>query len=138
MNTSDLLCRFAEESDPDCFLIAGRLTLLDSSAAETLLPLCRERGIGLIVGGVFNSGILAGGATFDYAPAGADLAQRARRLEDVTRRRGVPLAAAAVQFPMRHPGVETVLVGCASASEVADDVRLARVEVPSSLWNELE
>jgi D-threo-aldose 1-dehydrogenase len=138
MNRSDLLCRFAEESDPDCFLIAGRLTLLDRSATETLLPLCRERGIGLIVGGVFNSGILAGGTTFDYAPAGDDLAQRVNRLEDVARRRGVSLAAAAVQFPMRYPGVETVLVGCASASEVEDDVRLAGVPVPSSLWSELE
>jgi D-threo-aldose 1-dehydrogenase len=138
MNGSDLLCRFARESDPDCFLIAGRLTLLDQSATETLLPLCLERGIGLIVGGVFNSGILAGGTTFDYAPAGADLAQRVNRLEDVARRRGVPLAAAAVQFPMRYEGVETVLVGCASASEVEDDVRLARVPVPSSLWSELE
>jgi D-threo-aldose 1-dehydrogenase len=138
MNSSDLLCRFAEESDPDCFLIAGRLTLLDRSAAETLLPLCLERGIGLIVGGVFNSGILAGGATFDYAQARDNVAQRAKRLEDVARRRGVPLAAAAVQFPMRHPGVETVLVGCACASEVEEDVRLAGVPVPSSLWSELE
>jgi D-threo-aldose 1-dehydrogenase len=138
MNRSDLLCRFARESDPDCFLIAGRLTLLDRSATETLLPLCLERGIGLIVGGVFNSGILAGGTTFDYAPAGADLAQRVSRLEDVARRGGVPLAAAAVQFPMRYAGVETVLVGCASASEVEDDVRLASAPVPSSLWSELE
>jgi D-threo-aldose 1-dehydrogenase len=137
MNSSDLLCRFATESDPDCFLIAGRLTLLDRSATETLLPLCLERGIGLIVGGVFNSGILAGGTTFDYAPAGDDLAKRVDRLEDVARRRGVPLAAAAVQFPIRHPGVETVLVGCASPSEVEDDVLLARVPVPSRLWSEL-
>jgi D-threo-aldose 1-dehydrogenase len=138
MNGNDLLCRFAKESDPDCFLIAGRLTLLDQSATETLLPLCLERGIGLIVGGVFNSGILAGGTTFDYAPAGTDLAQRVSRLEDVARRQGVPLAAAAVQFPMRYAGVETVLVGCASASEVEDDVRLARAPVPSSLWSDLE
>jgi D-threo-aldose 1-dehydrogenase len=138
MNRSELLRRFARETDPDCFLIAGRLTLLDQSAAGSLLPLCIERGIGLIVGGVFNSGILAGGSTFDYAPAGADLAQRVSRLEDVACRQGVPLAAAAVQFPMRHPGVETVLVGCASASEVEEDVRLARVPVPSRLWRELE
>jgi D-threo-aldose 1-dehydrogenase len=138
MNSSDLLCRFAEESDPDCFLIAGRLTLLDRSATETLLPLCVERGIGLIVGGVFNSGILAGGTTFDYAQAGDEVARRVNRLEDVARRRGVPLAAAAVQFPLRHPSVGTVLVGCASASEVEDDVRLAAVPVPSRLWSELE
>jgi D-threo-aldose 1-dehydrogenase len=138
MNSSELLCRFAEESDPDCFLVAGRLTLLDRSATERLLPLCVERGIGLIVGGVFNSGILAGGTTFDYVQAGDEMAQRAGRLEQIARRRRVPLAAAAVQFPMRYPGVEMVLVGCASASEVEDDVRLAGVAVPSRLWSELE
>lgn len=138
MNSSDLLCRFAEESDPDCFLIAGRLTLLDRSAAETLLPVCLERGIGLIVGGVFNSGILAGGATFDYEQAGDDVVQRVNWLEDVARRRGVSLAAAAVQFPMRFQGVETVLVGCASASEVEEDVRLAGAPVPSTVWSEVE
>jgi len=138
MNRSELLCRFAEESDPDCFLVAGRLTLLDRSATERLLPLCLERGIGLIVGGVFNSGILAGGTTFDYAQAGDDVAQRAEQLEEIARRRGVPLAAAAVQFPTRYEGVETVLVGCASASEVEDDVRLAGVALPARLWDELE
>jgi D-threo-aldose 1-dehydrogenase len=138
MNCSELLCRFAEESDPDCFLVAGRLTLLDRSATERLLPLCLERGIGLIVGGVFNSGILAGGTTFDYAQAGDDVAQRAEQLEEIARRRGVPLAAAAVQFPTRYEGVETVLVGCASASEVEDDVRLAGVALPARLWDELE
>ena len=138
MNRSELLCRFAEESDPDCFLVAGRLTLLDRSATERLLPLCLERDIGLIVGGVFNSGILAGGTTFDYAQAGDEVAQRAERLEEIARRRGVPLAAAAVQFPTRYQGVETVLVGCASASEVEDDVRLAGVAVPARLWGELE
>jgi D-threo-aldose 1-dehydrogenase len=138
MNRSEPLCRFAEESDPDCFLIAGRLTLLDRSATERLLPLCLERDISLIVGGVFNSGILAGGTTFDYAQAGDEVAQRAERLEEIARRRGVPLAAAAVQFPTRYQGVETVLVGCASASEVEDDVRLAGVAVPARLWDELE
>ena len=138
MNRSELLCRFAEESDPDCFLVAGRLTLLDRSATERLLPLCLERGIGLIVGGVFNSGVLAGGSTFDYAQVGGEVAQRAERLEEIARRRGVPLAAAAVQFPMRYQGIETVLVGCASANEVEDDVRLAGVAIPARLWGELE
>lgn len=138
MNSSELLCRFAEESDPDCFLVAGRLTLLDRSATERLLPLCLERGIGLIVGGVFNSGILAGGTTFDYAEAGEEVAQRAERLEEIARRQGVPLAAAAVQFPQRYQGVETILVGCASASEVEVDVRLAGAAIPSRLWSELE
>jgi D-threo-aldose 1-dehydrogenase len=138
MNSSELLCRFAEESDPDCFLIAGRLTLLDRSATERLLPLCVESGIAVIVGGVFNSGILAGGTTFDYAQAGNEVAQRAGHLEEIARRRRVPLAAAALQFPTRHAGVESVLVGCADAREVEDDVHLANVPVPTQLWSELE
>ena len=102
------------------------------------MPLCLERGIGLIVGGVFNSGILAGGSTYDSAQAEAEMAQRAARLEEIARRRGVPLTAAAVQFPTRYQGVETVLVGCASASEVEDAVGLAGAAIPSRLWRELE
>src|SRR6266849_736958 len=66
MNRTELLCRFAREADPDCFLVAGRYTALDRSAAEELLPLCEERGISVIAGGVFNSGVLVGGNTFDY------------------------------------------------------------------------
>src|SRR5882672_916810 len=69
MNQTTLLCRFAREADPDCFLVAGRYTLLDRSAGEQLLPLCHERGIAVVAGGVFNSGVLAGGSTYDYQSA---------------------------------------------------------------------
>jgi D-threo-aldose 1-dehydrogenase len=137
MNQTAMLCRFAREVDPDCFLVAGRYTALDRSADDELLPLCEERGIAIVAGGVFNSGILAGGDTFDYAAAPADVVARVDRLRALCDRHDVPLAAAAVQFPLRHPAVVSVLVGCRSPEEVEEDVRLADLEVPDALWEEL-
>jgi D-threo-aldose 1-dehydrogenase len=137
MNQTALLCRFAREADPDCFLVAGRYTLLDRSADDELLPLCAERGIAVIAGGVFNSGVLAGGGTYDYKTAPPDVVESTRALAEVCAPHGVPLAAAAVQFPSRHPAVSSVLVGCRSPAEVEDDVRLWRLEVPPALWDEL-
>jgi D-threo-aldose 1-dehydrogenase len=137
MNQTELLCRFAREADPDCFLVAGRYTVLDRSAAQELLPLCEERGIAVIAGGVFNSGVLADGDTYDYAPAPAAVLERADELRAICARRDVPLAAAAVQFPLRHPVVASVLVGCRSAAEVEEDARLFELELPQAVWQEL-
>jgi len=137
MNQTEPLVRFALEADPDCLLVAGRYTVLDRTAAAELLPLCEERGIAVIAGGVFNSGILAGGDTFDYRTAPAEVVERVERLRRACARRGVPLVAAAVQFPHRHPAVEYVLVGCRSAAEVEEDVRLFGLELPPDLWNEI-
>jgi D-threo-aldose 1-dehydrogenase len=137
MNQTELLCRFAREADPDCFLVAGRYTLLDRSAADELLPLCEERGIAVIAGGVFNSGVLADGETYDYAPAPRAVLERAAELRAVCARYDVPLAAAAVQFPSRHPAVAAVLAGCRSPAEVEEDVRLFELELPDDLWREL-
>jgi D-threo-aldose 1-dehydrogenase len=134
MNQTEMLCRFAREADPDCFLVAGRYTLLDRSAADELLPLCEERGIAVIAGGVFNSGVLAGGDMYDYAPAAPQILARARELGETCARFGTPLAAAAVQFPGRNPSVESVLVGCSSPAQVEEDVRLSTLEVPDALW----
>jgi D-threo-aldose 1-dehydrogenase len=136
-NQPEVLCRFAREADPDCFLVAGRYTALDRSAAAELLPLCEERGIAVIAGGVFNSGVLAGGGTFDYEDAPPDVVARVERLRETCGRHGVPLPAAALQFPLRHPAVGTVLVGCRTPAEVADDVRLSNIAVPEALWEEL-
>lgn len=138
MNQTPLLARFARETDPDCFLVAGRYTVLDHSAGEELLPLCEERGIDVIVGGVFNSGVLAGGSTFDYDSAPREIVERVERLHETCARHGVPLAAAAVQYPLRHPVVKTVLVGCRTAAEVDEDVRLSTLDIPDALWHELE
>ena len=136
-NQPEVLCRFAREADPDCFLVAGRYTVLDRTAADELLPLCEEQGIAVIAGGVFNSGVLAGGDTFDYETAQPEVLARVRRLRETCARHGVPLPAAAVQFPQRHPAVATVIVGCRSAEEVAENVRLSTLEIPDALWDEL-
>ncbi len=140
MNQSELLVRFARETDVDCFLLAGRYTLLDGGALAELLPLCVESGIAVIAGGVFNSGILAsddGSGHFDYHDATHEQSERVRRLAATCARWDVPLPAAAVQFPLRHPAVACVLVGCRSAAEVAEDVRLLELELPRGLWEEL-
>jgi len=137
MNQVELLCRFAREADPDCFLVAGRYTVLDRAAAEELLPLCRERGITVIAGGVFNSGILAGGDTFDYQAAPLDVVARVDHLRAVCARWDVPLPAAAVQFPHRHPVVGCVVVGCRSVEELETDVGDFERELPPGLWDEL-
>jgi D-threo-aldose 1-dehydrogenase len=141
MNQAGMLARFAREADFDCFLLAGRYTLLDQVGLRELLPLCQERGIAVVAGGVFNSGILAdprAGATYDYARAGAEVLTRARRVDEICRRHGVPLKAAAIQFPLGHPAITAVLVGCRSPAELADDLRMAETEVPAALWEELK
>jgi D-threo-aldose 1-dehydrogenase len=137
MNQTELLCRFAHEGEFDCFLLAGRYTLLDRSAGEKLLPLCLERGISVIAGGVFNSGILAAGTTYDYAPAPPEVLARAEWLRAVCTRFDVPLEAAAMQFPLRHPAVAGIVVGCRSAKELEQDVRAFELELPDELWDEL-
>jgi D-threo-aldose 1-dehydrogenase len=140
MNRAELLARFARETDIDCVLVAGRYTLLDGAALAELLPLCAERGIAVIAGGVFNSGILAsddGSGRFDYQSAPPELGERARRLAATCARWDVPLQAAALQFPLGHPAVACVLVGCRSPAEVSEDVRLFGLELPSGLWDEL-
>ena len=128
---------FVERGDADVVVLAGRYTLLDHSAADELLPLCAERGIELLAAGVFNSGVLAGGATFDYEAAAPPVLERRRRLEEACARHAVPLAAAAIQFPLRHPAVTSILVGARTPEEVAEDVRLLDHPVPDELWSEL-
>jgi D-threo-aldose 1-dehydrogenase len=138
MNQSAMLARFARETDVDCLLLAGRYTLLDTSALDELLPLCLERGIAVVAGGVFNSGVLAGNAHYDYAPAEPAVLARVSRLADICARWGVPLSAAAMQFPLSHPAVACVLVGCSSSAEVDEDVALFELDVPAKLWEELQ
>jgi D-threo-aldose 1-dehydrogenase len=136
-NHTEVLGRYAREADPDCFLVAGRYTMLDRAAAGELLPLCEARGITVIAGGVLNSGVLAGGTTFDYEAAPPDVLGRVGQLGEACERHGVPLPAAALQFPLRHTAVSAILVGCRTAGEIAEDVRLMNVELPRSLWQEL-
>ncbi|GLX10902.1 aldo/keto reductase [Microbispora sp. NBRC 16548] len=137
MNQAEMLTRFVRETDLDAVLVAGRYTLLDRSAAEQLLPECERRGVAVVAGGVFNSGILAGGTTYDYDAAPPAVLERARELDRVCASHGVPLPAAALRFPHRHPAVTTVLIGARSAEEIVEDLALAAADIPDVLWEEL-
>lgn len=140
MRQSAMLSRFAREADFDCFLLAGRYTLLDQTALTDLLPLCVEKRIGVVLGGVYNSGILVDprpGALFDYEAATGHWVKRAQRLKAVCDRHSVPLMAAAIQFPLAHPAVATVLTGVASTAELETNVRMFRTQIPPALWQEL-
>jgi len=141
MNAVAPLLRIVREADVDCILLAGRHTLLDHSADEELLPLCLERGVSVLAAGVLNSGVLADprdGATFDYAPASAEVLERARRIGAVCARHGVALPVAATAFPLRHPAVACVLVGARAPREVADDIDGVLRAIPDALWADLE
>jgi len=140
MNQSALLARFVREADVDCVLLAGRYTLLDQSALAGLLPLCLQRGVSVIAGGVFNSGLLADPsprATYDYHPAPPALVERARRLATVCARHRVDLKAAALRFPLAHPAVACVLTGARSATEMVENARLFATPIPLALWDDL-
>jgi D-threo-aldose 1-dehydrogenase len=140
MNQSAMPARFVSRLDLDLVLLAGRYSLLDHSALADLLPACADRGVGVVVGGVFNSGILADPgprARYAYRPATDDELGRARRVREVCRRHGVPLAAAAMRFPLGHPAVVSVLVGMRSPAEVAGNLAAVEHPVPDELWAEL-
>jgi D-threo-aldose 1-dehydrogenase len=141
MNQSEMLARFARETDMDCFLLAGRYTLLEQGALRELLPLCEQKNIAIVIGGVFNSGVLANpapGARFNYEPAPPDLIGRAARIADVCSRWNVPIKAAALQFPMGHPQVASVVIGSRSREHLEENVRLFELEIPDGLWAELK
>ncbi|WP_208802987.1 aldo/keto reductase [Microbispora triticiradicis] len=138
MNQTAMLTRFVRETGVDVVLVAGRYTLLDRSAEEELLPECARRGVAVVVGGVFNSGVLAGGGTYDYAAAPPEVLDRAREMARVCESYGVPLPAAALRFPHRHPAVDTVLIGARSAEEITEDLEMAAADIPDALWDDLE
>jgi D-threo-aldose 1-dehydrogenase len=140
MNQAEMLARFGREADFDVFLLAGRYTLLDQSGARELLPLCLERGIAVVAGGVFNSGILADpqpGAHYNYRVAPPELIERARQIAAICERHGVELKAAAIQFPLRHPAVTAVLTGCRSVSELNENLSIFQSPIPDELWAEV-
>jgi D-threo-aldose 1-dehydrogenase len=142
VNEVDVCIAVARRVDIDCILLAGRYSLLEQGALDELLPLCEARDIGVIVGGPFNSGILAGGtageARYDYAIAPPDVLDRVRRIDAVCRRHRVPLAAAALQFPYGHPAVATVIPGARTRAEVEQNVASLQVAIPVDLWRELK
>jgi D-threo-aldose 1-dehydrogenase len=137
MNSSEHLARFARETDIDVVMLAGRYTLLDHGALDELLPLCLDKGIGVVLVGVMNSGILANphpGATFNYAPAPPELIARAQRLGAVCERFDVPLKAAAVQFATAHPSVVSLVAGVRTPEHLDEYPELMQAHIPPELW----
>ncbi len=141
MNQSPALDRIVRECDVDCVLLAGRYTLLEQPALDDLLPRCETRGVSIIAGGVFNSGLLADpspGATYDYDTAPDALIARARRLASACDRAGTSLASAALRFPLGHPAVACVVTGARSAAEVRQNAAWFDEPNDAAAWESLK
>ncbi len=140
MNQWQMLEDFALRARFDCFLLAGRYTLLDQSAVDSLLPLCSREGIAVVAAGVYNSGVLADPSRsphFDYKPADGALLERVHRIREICDLHGTPLKAAAIQFPLGHPAVKCVLVGCRSPREVDESIEMFETVIPQEFWEDL-
>jgi D-threo-aldose 1-dehydrogenase len=140
MNQPAIPARFVRETGIDVVLLAGCYTLLDQSGLDELLPAAEARGVSVVIGGVFNSGILADprlGATYDYGSVPADVLTRALRMQVLCQKHGISLRSAALHFPFGHPAVSSVLIGARSAGEVRDAVDQATQPIPLKLWHEL-
>lgn len=142
MNQWELELRFARELPLDCFLLAGRYTLLEQTALAEFLPHCEANGISVIAGGPYNSGILASdldaAARYNYQAAPPEMLDRARAIKAVCDRHGAPLKAAALQFILAHPAVAAVIPGASSVAEVEENARMIETPIPAALWAELK
>jgi D-threo-aldose 1-dehydrogenase len=141
MNQSGTPARLIKETDIDVVLIAGRYSLLDQGALVDLLPAAVERGVDIIAAGVLNSGILANpvkGATFDYLPASDEILAKVQRIKVVLDKEDIPLTAAALQFPLRHPAVKCVLIGCRSTDEILNNAKNLDMTLPEDIWQKIE
>ncbi|WP_427890158.1 aldo/keto reductase [Kribbella sp. GL6] len=143
MNQSAMLTRFVREIDIDVIMLAGRYSLIDPDGLDDVLPACVENDVQVVAVGIFNSGLLsqprpAVGATFNYEPAAQSLVDKANKLADICESHNTTLPAAALAFPLAHPAVAGIAVGCRNADEVHTNAALARAEVPSALWPDLK
>lgn len=142
MNQWRWLAEFARRADFDCFLLAGRYTLLNQEPAQEFLPLCQEKDISVFVGGVYNTGILATGpvadAFYEYQPASEEIKEQVRRLEVICQRHKVPLSVAALQFPAANPAVTSLIVGAKNPREIEDNLQKLEQPVPVVLWEDLQ
>lgn len=142
VNTWQICERLLHEAAFDGFLLAGRYTLLEQEPLETFLPLCQARDVGVILGGPFNSGILATGpiegARYNYAPAPSDIIDRVTHIARVCAAHETALITAALQFPLAHPAVKTVIPGAATPDEVRQNVAIFETPVPTALWSDLK
>ena len=142
MNQWEMPARFTQEGDFDCFLLAGRYTLLDHSGLEVLLPLCQEKSVSVILGGPYNSGVLASDlgpdTTYFYQQTPPEVLETAKRIKAVCDRHDVPLKAAALQFGLAHPAVAATIPGPRTPDEVSDNLEMASFDIPGDLWAELK
>jgi D-threo-aldose 1-dehydrogenase len=142
LNDADICARFVREAELDAVMLPARYTLLDQSAAAELLPLCQARGVAVLVAAPFDSGILAtgagGGGRYQYGPPPREVVERVQGIESVCRRHGVALAAAALQFPLAHPAVTSVVAGMRSPREVEANLALMRADIPEAFWRDLQ
>ena len=132
----------AERGDFDMFLLAGRYTLLEQEALESFLPLCEAQGTGVVIGGPYNSGILATGpkqgAHYNYEPAPQDVLARVGEIEKICTRHGIRLVDAAFQFPLRHPAVVSVVPGGQGLAEMNSNIEAESADIPEALWSDLK
>jgi D-threo-aldose 1-dehydrogenase len=142
INEVDTLERFARDADFDCFMLAGRYTLIDTTALPTLLPLCEQKNISILLAAPFHSGILVTGARpgakFWYADAPAETLAHVAHIERICAAHGVSLQAAAVQFPLAHPALASVPAGYRSAAEVEAALAACRARIPANFWAEMK
>ena len=138
VNEWEPCARLLELADPDLFLIAGRYTLLEQAPIDTLFPQCARRGVGIVAGGPYNSGILAGGTTYNYADAPADVVARARALDAVCQSHNVNLPAAALQFILANPLVVSVIPGGQNVNETRHNASVLDEPIPAALWRDLK
>ena len=142
LNDAESCARFQRAGDFDCMMLAGRYTLLDQRALDDMLPLCAKQGVGVLIAGPFNSGILAtgpvAGAMYDYSDASKSILDKARNIDSVCQRHDVALQAAALQFPLGHPCVSAVVPGAVKPAEVQANVAHMATPIPADLWAELK
>ena len=141
INFCDVAIEIMKNVDLDIVLLAGRYTLLDQSAQNKLLPYALERKVDITIGGVFNSGVLADpkpGATFEYLPASDEIIKKAQDIRAFLSKQGIPLTAAALQFPLRHPAVTSVITGSRNSKELLANMADFDLELPEDIWNQLE
>ncbi|HXO90658.1 MAG TPA: aldo/keto reductase [Stellaceae bacterium] len=137
VNEQEVLLEALEWGDWDAFLLAGRYTLLEQASLDDLLPKCLSSGVSIVVGGPLNSGILAGRDSWNYTVAPPEVVARVDAIRGACDRHQVPLAAAALQFPLAHPAVVAIIPGPRSVAEFEANLELLRYHIPSALWTDL-
>jgi D-threo-aldose 1-dehydrogenase len=141
MNQTKSLTRFVNEVDLDCLLLAGRYTVLDHASGADLLQLCCEKNVGVVLGGIFNSGLLADpdkNKTFDYVDATPEILQKANAIAELARSHGFSLPHVAVQFGLRNASVASIVIGARTAREISQDLLYATQEIPTTFWDDLQ